>query len=122
MLAPDDVVAATIPTIEWAQELAWSADGRRLAFRDGDRLVVAEAGSGTQRSLALVPTEPFLWHPSGEDLIVARQVDGRALVERYGSRDLELIAWQDLGGPTVAPPSDYTAPLCLQQDASVPGS
>lgn len=123
VLGPDDVVAATIPTTGLAQELAWSSDGRRLAFRDGDRLGVAEAGSGTQVSMALAPTEPFAWYPVGDDLIVARQPDGRAIVERYGSRGLQLIAWQDLGGPTQAPPpSDPAVPFCLQLDAGAPAS
>lgn len=121
LLESDDTVLATIPTIGVAQELAWSAAGRRLAFRDGDSLVIADVAFGAQASLALASAEPFQWHPSGEDLIVVRQVDGRALVERYGSRDLQLIAWQDLGGPTPAP-SDYTAPLCLQLGAGAPGS
>lgn len=123
VLGRDGAVVATIPTTGQAQELAWSADGRRLAFRDGDRLVVADAASGTQVSMALAPTELFQWDMSGDDLIVARQVGGRVLVERYGSRDLELIAWHDLGGPTPAPlPSEYVPPLCLQLDAGVPAS
>lgn len=123
LLGPDGAVVASIPTVGLTRDLAWSADGRRLAFRAGERLVVADVASGTQVSIALAPTDPFQWLPSGEDLIVARQVDGRALVERYGSREFELIGWQDLGGPTLAPlPSDSALPLCLQLDAGVPAS
>ncbi|MEO5884845.1 MAG: hypothetical protein ABIQ58_04950, partial [Candidatus Limnocylindrales bacterium] len=117
VFGPDGALVRTITTVGPARDLVWSPDGRRLAFRDGDALVIADLEDETQVSMALSPTDPYLWHRSGEDLIVARQVDGSALVERYRGHDLRSIASRELTGPTgTAGPSDPAPPLCLQLD------
>ncbi|MEO6208372.1 MAG: hypothetical protein ABIP77_10530 [Candidatus Limnocylindrales bacterium] len=118
---PEGDVVRTLPTVGPAQDLAWSPDGRHVAFRDGDALVVADVEDETRATMALDPTEPFAWHRSGEDLIVARQADGGAVVERYRGRDLELLAWKDLPSPAgTALPPDAANPRCLQLDDGLP--
>lgn len=83
---------ATIVTDRAARDLAWSSDGRLLAFRDGERLVVADIDGRIRASADLDPSAPFLWDRVGSDLVVARPAAGGALVERYRGDDLTLVA------------------------------
>lgn len=116
---------ATIPTDRAARELSWSADGRLLAFRDGERLVVADIDGRIRASADLGPTAPFLWDRDGSDLVVARPAVGGALVERYRGDDLTLVAGIQATSPEPVRSGLPTAsalavgaslPICLQLD------
>ncbi len=116
---------ATIPTDRAARELSWSADGRLLAFRDGERLVLADIDGRIRASADLGPTAPFLWDRDGSDLVVARPAVGGALVERYRGDDLTLVAGIQATSPEPVRSGLPTAsalavgaslPICLQLD------
>ena len=48
----------------------WSADGRRVAYRNGNRLMVRDASGANERVLAETAMYPDSWSPDGQWLLV----------------------------------------------------
>ncbi len=71
-----------VRTTQRATGLAWSADGRLLAFREGDALVVVARDGSTRRTAMVGSSASFRWDAVGLGLIVATARSGGAVIER----------------------------------------
>jgi hypothetical protein len=118
-------VAATVPTQGPIADLEWSADGEALAFREGDRLVVADRAGNKTRSLSLGKSAAFGWDQMESDLLVARPARAGVVVDRYRADDLEWVAQatSTVAGATGSSPPSPTpssagepGQICLQLD------
>jgi hypothetical protein len=117
---------ATIPTSGPVTDLAWSADGSALAFRDGNRLVVMDRASERLRFIDLDERAALRWLPEGSDLLVAQPSETGIVMERYHGADLSVVSRVAVnsGKATPAPPpagagmANDLGPICLQIDAS----
>jgi hypothetical protein len=90
-----DATGATLGTTvtsEPVRDLAWSASGDRLAFREGDALVVVDRDGTGRRAVSVAPNAVFRWDEATTDLIVASAGAGGVAVERYETASLTPIA------------------------------
>lgn len=118
------VVATTVP----ARDLAWSASGDRLAFREGDVLVVVDRDGTRRRAVSVASNAAFQWDGATTDLIVAIAGDDGVAVERYETTSLTPIARLARPPAPVSPtfPSsrgfvdEDAVAICLELDASGP--
>jgi hypothetical protein len=118
----------TTRTSQPARDLAWSGVGDRLAFREGDTLVVVDRDGARRRAVNVAPSASFQWDPATTDLIVASAGDDGVAVERYETASLTTIA--HLAQPPSAVASslpssrgfvdEVATPICLQLDTFRP--
>lgn len=85
-------------------DLAWSPDGRSLAFLHGGRLVVVDRTGANRRDVP-IGSSRFVWSTDGTSLLVASTLgDGRVTVGRYESADLtevvRVASWPTEGRPS----------------------
>lgn len=115
---------ATIRTSQPARDLAWSTNGDRLAFRDGDTLVAVDRDGTDRRAATIGANFAFRWDLVTPELIVASAgVDGIA-VERYETTSLTPVARLEPPPSSVGPSPrpglgfvDAEAnPICIQLD------
>jgi hypothetical protein len=119
--------ATSIPTQGSIADLAWSADGKALAFREGHQLVVADRTDHRNPSVSLGPSAAFGWDRSAFALLVARRTATGVVVERYRGDDLELVAQatSTIAGPASSSASSPTSfdpaqrtQICLHLDGA----
>lgn len=122
-----DAIGRTVSTIRTshpARDLSWSAMGDRLAFRDGDALVVVSRDGNGRRAVSVAPNAAFQWDPATTDLIVAGAGPDGIVVERYQTTSLRRIARLETTPSDVVPSlppgrgfvDEEAAPICLQLD------